>query len=110
MKQYCLALDLKDDPELIAAYIAHHQKVWPEVLASIKASGIVTMDIYHFGNRLCMFINADDNFSFEKKAQMDEASPKVEEWETLMLKYQQRIPGAGKGAKWVLMEKIFELA
>lgn len=109
MKQYCLALDLKDDPELIASYIAHHQKVWPEILASIKASGIIAMDIYHFGNRLCMFINADDNFSFEEKARMDAANSKVEEWETLMLQYQQRIPGTDNGSKWVLMEKIFEL-
>jgi len=109
MNEYCLTLDLKNDPELIAEYIAHHQKVWPEVVSSIKDSGIERMDIYCFGNRLCMFIKAAAGFSFEKKALMDNANPKVQEWETLMLKYQQHIPGAGKGEKWVLMEKIFEL-
>jgi len=33
----------------------------------------------------------------------------VEKWETLMWKYQQAIPGAKPGEKWVLMNKIFEL-
>jgi L-rhamnose mutarotase len=109
MNQYCLTLDLKNDPELIAEYIDHHQKVWPEIVSSIKDSGIESMDIYYFGNRLCMFIKAAPGFSFEKKALMDNVNPKVQEWETLMLKYQQYIAGADKGGKWVLMEKIFEL-
>jgi L-rhamnose mutarotase len=33
----------------------------------------------------------------------------VQEWEELMWKYQQAIPGAKPGEKWVLMNKIFEL-
>ena len=45
-KRYCLTLDLKDDPELIAEYEAYHQAVWTEVLQSIKESGIVDMEIY----------------------------------------------------------------
>ena len=46
MKQFALALDLKNDPHLIAEYEAHHQAVWPEILASIKASGILDCSIY----------------------------------------------------------------
>jgi L-rhamnose mutarotase len=40
---------------------------------------------------------------------MDGANPKVQEWEELMWKYQQDIPHAKPGEKWVLMNKIFEL-
>ena len=40
---------------------------------------------------------------------MDEANPAVQEWETLMWKYQQAIPWAAAGEKWILMDKIFEL-
>jgi L-rhamnose mutarotase len=110
MKRYCLACDLRDDPELIAAYEAHHENVWPEILESIKASGIERMEIYRVSNRLFMIIEANDSFTFERKALLDLASTKVQLWELLMWKYQQKLPFARTGEKWVLMEKIFELS
>jgi L-rhamnose mutarotase len=109
MKRYCLALDLKDDPSLIAEYEKYHQHVWPEIIDSIRNSGIDVLDIYRTGNRLFMIIEANENFSFEKKAASDAANPKVQEWEELMWKFQQAMPGAKPGEKWVLMKKIFEL-
>jgi L-rhamnose mutarotase len=109
MKQYCLALDLKDDPALIAEYEAYHRAVWPEVLESIRLSGIERLDIYRWGNRLCMLLEADENFSFEAKAASDADNQKVQEWENLMWNYQQSLPGAKPGEKWQLMNKIFEL-
>ena len=109
MKTYCLALDLKDDPALIDAYEKHHQQVWPEIISSIKNSGIDSMNIYRTGNRLFMIIQAMDDFSFEKKSEMDKSNPLVEKWETLMDQYQQRLPWAEKGVKWVLMDEIFTL-
>ena len=107
MKKYCLALDLKNDPGLIKQYINHHQQVWPEVKASIEESGIVSMEIYHVGNRLFMIIEALDSFSFKSKAELDRNNPKVQEWEELMDTYQQRLPFAKEGEKWVLMERIY---
>jgi len=109
MKKYCLALDLKDDPKLIAEYEDYHKNVWPEIIESIKGSGIEVLDIYRTGNRMFMIIEADDNFSFEKKTAMDANNPKVQEWENLMWKFQQALPGAKRGEKWILMDKIFEL-
>jgi L-rhamnose mutarotase len=109
MKRYCLALDLKDDAALIAEYEKYHQQVWPEIIDSIKNSGIEVLDIYRIGNRLFMIIEANENFSFEKKAASDAANPKVQEWEELMWNFQQAMPGAKPGEKWVLMKKIFEL-
>ena len=109
MKRYCLTLDLKNDPELIRQYEAHHQVVWPEIIRSIRESGINNMEIYRYGNRLFMIMEVAEDFSFEKKAQADEANPKVQEWEALMWHYQQPLAGAAKGEKWKLMDKIFEL-
>lgn len=109
MKRYCLALDLKDDAALIAEYEAYHQNVWPEIAASIIDSGIEKMEIYRTGNRLFMIMEVNENFSFEAKARADAANAKVQEWETLMWKYQQAMPLAKPGEKWMLMEKIFEL-
>ena len=93
MKRYCLTLDLKNDAQLIAEYEQYHQQVWPEVKQSILDSGILSMEIYRFQNRLCMIILTDNEFSFEKKAALDKQNKKVQEWETTMLKFQQLIPG-----------------
>jgi L-rhamnose mutarotase len=48
-------------------------------------------------------------FSYDKKQKADENNAKVQEWETLMRKYQQAIPNSKPGEKWRLMNKIFEL-
>src|SRR5471030_1718321 len=54
MKRLVYALDLKDDPALIADYEAWHRadKIWPSVVASLRASGIDELEIYRTGNRL----------------------------------------------------------
>lgn len=109
MKRYCYALDLKNDPRLIAEYEEWHRHVWPEILDSIKAAGIVAMEIYRFSNRLCMVMEVNDDFSFEEKAATDMQNSKVQEWEELMWKYQQQVPGAEPGQKWVPMFPIFKL-
>ena len=110
MKRYCLALDLVDDPVLIEEYENHHKNVWKEITASIKDSGISDMEIYRVGNRLFMIMETEDDFSFDKKNAMDSVNPKVQEWEQLMWKYQQALPMAKEGEKWILMEKIFKLS
>lgn len=109
-KRYCLALDLKDDAGLIAEYDEHHRKVWPEILQSIRNAGIEKMEIYRTGNRLFMIMEVNDSFNFENKARADQADEKVREWEKLMWKYQQGLPAAKPGEKWMLMKKIFETA
>ncbi|HAO45774.1 MAG TPA: L-fucose mutarotase [Chitinophagaceae bacterium] len=109
MKRYCLALDLKDDAALIAEYEAHHKNVWPEIIKSIKDSGIEVLDIYRTGNRLFMIIEAADDFSFEKKNAADASDPNVQEWEQLIWKFQQAMPWAKPGEKWILMDQIFQL-
>ena len=107
--RHCFALDLKDDESLIAEYKMYHQNVWPEILQSIKESGIISLEIYCVSNRLFMIMETDENFSFEKKSTMDAANAKVQEWEQLMWQYQQALPVAKPDEKWLLMNKIFEL-
>ncbi|SHJ10465.1 L-rhamnose mutarotase [Pseudozobellia thermophila] len=113
MKTYrhCFACDLKDDPELIAKYKAYHApgNAWPEITKSIKDAGIVDMQIYLTGNRMFMIMEVDETFDPQKKAQMDADNPKVREWEQLMWDFQQALPWAKEGEKWVALEQIFQL-
>lgn len=107
--RHCFALDLKKNTELIAEYEAYHQAVWPEIIASIKNAGIEDLQIYRVDTRLFMIMEVNDDFSFEKKNAADAADPKVQEWEELMWNYQQALPAAKPGEKWMLMNKIFQL-
>lgn len=56
-----------------------------------------------------MIMEVNESFSFEAKDTADLANPKVQEWETLMWKFQQSLPGAKPGEKWILMDRIFKL-
>lgn len=107
--RYCFALDLKNDENLIREYEKIHEAVWPEIIDSIRDSGITGLEIYRVSNRLFMIMETDENFSLEKKNALDEANSQVQKWEALMWKYQQPLPIAQPGEKWLLMNKIFDL-
>lgn len=109
MRRYCLTLDLINDEKLIEEYKSHHKKVWPEIKSSITDSGVENMEIYLSGNRLFMIMEVNNSFSFEAKSKADEENTKVQEWENLMWNYQQALPAAKTGEKWILMEEIFKL-
>jgi len=109
MKRYCLALDLKDDENMIRSYDDYHKNVWPEIKDSLKDAGILDMEIYRTGNRLFMILKVIPDFSFENKAKLDQANPKVQEWESLMSQFQKPLDWSKPGEKWLLMERVFKL-
>ncbi len=110
-RKFCLALDLKNDPDLIESYKKYHadENFRPEITESIKKSGVLNMEIYLTGNRLFMIMEVDKNFDFTIKAKMDAENPQVQEWESLVSTFQKTLPWAREGEKWVVMEKIFQL-
>jgi L-rhamnose mutarotase len=108
-QRHCLTLDLKNDPQLIAEYKHYHQKIRPEISASLKDSGIEDAEIYLLGTRLFMILEVNEHFSFEAKAKADKGNPAVQDWEARMWKFQQALPQAKPGEKWMLMERIFKL-
>jgi len=108
-RRLCFTLDLKSDPGLIAQYRKYHEKIWPEITYSLRESGIVDAEIYLRDTRMFMILEVDESFSLKKKAQADRNNAKVQEWEDLMWKFQQALPQAKPGEKWLLMERIFKL-
>ena len=110
MQRFCLTLDLIDDPESIRIYEQHHAPgaAWPEVTQHDIACGILNIEIFRTGNRMFMILEADDAFTFEKKAVKDAANPFIAKWEAKMSVFQQPIPWAKAGEKWVLMDRVFK--
>jgi L-rhamnose mutarotase len=109
MKAYGLTLCLRDDPELIDRYKEHHQRVWPEVLAGIRAVGILEMRIFLLGQRLFMYVEAEDDFVPERDFPRANASPRAQEWDALMRSLQAQAPEAKPGEWWAPMELVFDL-
>src|ERR1700756_838261 len=107
-RRFCLTLDLKNDPKLIAEYKRYHEKIWPEIAQSIKDSGIEDMEIYLLGTRMFMIMEVNENFSSQARPKSDLQNPKVQEGENPMWKFQQALPQAKPGEKWQGMERIFK--
>ena len=108
-RRYCLTVDMKDDSRLIEEYREYHKAVWPEVTDCLRETGILDMELYLLGTRLIMVIEVDEKFSFENKARIESGNAKVQEWERLMWKFQNPLPEAKPGEKWVLMDRVFKL-
>ncbi|WP_371186030.1 L-rhamnose mutarotase [Thalassotalea maritima] len=104
-------MELKDNPKLIDLYEEYHKpgNVWPEVINSIKSSGIVNMTIHRTNTQLIMVLDVDESFCFEKKSSQDINNPKVQEWERLMENFQLIESIENSAEKWKPIVKIFSL-
>jgi L-rhamnose mutarotase len=111
MPRLCFALDLNDDPELIAEYERWHQpdRIWPDILQSLRSHGIEDAEIFRTQDRLVLVLEVSDDFSLDEKAAADAANERVGAWEAMMWKYQKPLPWARPGEKWVPMQRIFSL-
>jgi L-rhamnose mutarotase len=111
MTRLFYALDLQDDPELIEEYDRWHQaeRIWPDIVQSLRAAGIEEAEIFRTGNRLVLVLDVPADFDPAAKAAADAADSRVQAWETLMWNYQQALPWARPGEKWISMRRIFSL-
>jgi L-rhamnose mutarotase len=101
------ALDLVNDARIIADYRSRHAPgaVWPEVVAYIRATGVLDMEIWCVENRLFMILEVTDDYP------RDIAEPdRVADWERLMSAFQQPLPGAPRDQKWLPLSRIFSLS
>ena len=104
-----LAVDLKADAAAIEAYKSHHERVWPEVLASLRRAGVRELDIYLLGRRLVMIVETDGQDFRRCFAAHRTSHPRVVEWEALMRSLQEPPPDAAPGEWWAQMARVFSL-
>lgn len=110
MKRYAQTLNLKDDPDIIARYDAHHAAVWPEVERGLRAIGIERMLIWRLGRRLFMVMETADSFDPERDWPRYMAmEPRIPEWQSLMESFQEPVPEAQPGEWWAAMQQVYTL-
>lgn len=111
VKRYCQALDLKDNPELIAKYKeAHSQsRAWPEIIEGIRSVGILEMELYILGNRLFMIVETPLDFDWDDAMAKLATLPRQSEWEDFVSLFQDCRPGSTSDQKWSMMERMFHL-
>ena len=106
--RYCLTLDLRDDPLVLAEYDRYHRDVWPEVLADMRTSGVDDMTIWRLGNRLVMWLVLRPGVALDALRPSPSAHPRVIEWQAQMRCLQKPLPGSTV-AEWKPMEVVFQL-
>lgn len=111
VKRYVQILDLKDDDQLIEAYIKQHSKahMWREIIDGIKAVGILEMELYIQGNRLVMIVETPLDFDWDKAMSKLAKLPRQQEWEDWNAQYQDCKIGETSDEKWKLMDRMFHL-
>ena len=63
--------------------------------------------IFRNGRQLVLVISIPKGESLDKlNPKTTENNPRVNEWNKLMGKYQEGLPGAGVGVKWVFLERV----
>lgn len=110
-KRYCMALDLRDDATLISQYKQVHTKegIWPEIPKGIKECEVSDMEIYLWGNRMFMILEAPMNWDYDSQMAKMGTLERQEEWGNYVWQFQQLLPWDKKGEKWMRMENIFQL-
>ena len=110
-KRFCKTLELRNDPELIAAYKRVHadDALWPEIMQGMREVGIIDMEIYIAGTRLFMIMDTVPDFDHGKAMAELAEKPKQKEWEAYVSSFQQSSANATAEEKWQVIERIFKL-
>ena len=109
MKSYGMALDLKDDPEIIERYVEYHRAVWPDVLSGLRGLGISKMKIFLHGRRLFMYMETPDDFVLARDFGRYMDTGRAREWDELMRTFQEPVPAAAPGEWWAEMREVFDV-
>lgn len=111
VKRYCQIIEIEDDEKLIDGYIKCHsaEESWKEVRDGIKAVGILEMELYIYGNKVIMIVEAPEDFDWDEAMNKLSTLERQAEWEEYVSRFQGCSSDATSAQKWNLMKRIFHL-
>lgn len=111
VKRYCQFLEISDNPELIRLYRECHtrEKQWKEIRDGIREVGILEMELYITGNKVCLIVETGMDFDWDSAMARLASLPRQTEWESFVATFQGCSPFATSAGKWTLMDRMFYL-
>lgn len=100
-----MTANLVNDPKLQQEYLNYHAtqfKNWPEVAKGFCNANFQQLLVFKNGRQLMLVISIPKGERLDKlNPKTTENNPRVNEWNRLMKKYQEGIPGTKPGEVWV---------
>lgn len=104
MPRYAFKLRIKADA--IEEYDREHQRVWPELLAKLKAVGISDYSIFRRGQDLVLCLKVAD---FEKAWDQLDRDPVNIKWQEFMGRLFEPVPDKQPGERFAMLQEVFHL-
>jgi L-rhamnose mutarotase len=104
MPRYAFKLRIKADK--IADYEREHTRVWPELLAKLKAVGISDYSIFRRGQDLTLVLRVDD---FDKAWDELGRDPVNRRWQEFMAPLFEPVPDKQDGERFAMLQEVFYL-
>ncbi|MDQ3844265.1 MAG: L-rhamnose mutarotase [Bacteroidota bacterium] len=105
-----LTANLVQDTVVQREYLNYHAtqaKNWPEVAKGFCNANFQQLLLFKNGRQLMLVISIPKGASLEElNPKTTENNPRADEWNALMKKYQEGIPGTKKGEIWVSLEPV----
>lgn len=110
-KRFVQTLELNSNEEARREYIKWHSEEfhWKEIRDGIREVGILEMEIYIFGNRLVMIVDAPLDFDWDSAMAKLATLPRQAEWEAFVSQFQGCSKDATSDEKWQMMDRMFKL-
>ncbi|HMD70681.1 MAG TPA: L-rhamnose mutarotase [Bryobacteraceae bacterium] len=104
MPRYAYKLRIKADK--IEEYELEHTRVWPELLAKIKAVGISEYSIFRRGQDLTLVLRVDD---LDKALAELDKDPVNRRWQEFMKPLWEPVPDLQPGERFAFLKEVFYL-
>jgi L-rhamnose mutarotase len=104
MPRYAFQLRIKAD--CIEEYDREHQRVWPELLAKLKAVGISDYSIFRRGQDLTLVLRVND---FDRAWDELDRDPVNQRWQEFMGRLFEPVPGKLPGERFAMLKEVFYL-
>lgn len=104
MPRYAFKLRLR--AEAVEEYEREHQRVWPELLAKLKAVGISDYSIFRRGQELVLSLRVDD---FDRAWDELDRDPVNQRWQACMGRLFESVPDQAAGERFAMMREVFYL-
>lgn len=105
-----LTANLVEDTLMQKEYLMHHaqqQTKWPEVAKGFCQANFQQLLLFKEGRQLMLIISTPKDSSLAVlNPRTTKNNPRMNEWNTLMQKYQEGIAGTQPGEVWVFLEPV----